>query len=113
MSNLNTHGVTNFASAQRFLGARSARTLCYATTLQCDAAHGGTVITVRHHGSPIIQYLPNGQIMIRNAGWMSRTTSWRLHHMTPYEVRVSSAKGGSVDSPTYWGPQPAEWTRVI
>lgn len=113
MSNLNTHGVTDYASALRFLDGKSARTLCFATTLQQDAAHGTTVISVRHHGSVIIQYLPTGEIFASNAGWLSATTTDRLHRMTPPEVRVSRAKGGHVESPLYSGAQPSTLTRVI
>lgn len=56
MSNLNTHGVTDFESAREFLGDKSRRQLCFATTLTHEATVRGdadtTQITVRHHGSP-------------------------------------------------------------
>lgn len=116
MSNLNTHGVDNFETAQRFLGNKSARTLCFATTLTHESVGepGVTAVTVRHHGSPIIRYFSDGRVEIRNAGWLSATTTDRLHRMTPPTVRVSRAKGGSVESPLYSGPQPAyNFERVI
>ena len=110
MSNLNTHGVTDYASALRFLGAKYRRTLCFATTLTNE----GPTITVRHHDSAIIRYWNKGGIIeIRNAGWLSLTTTDRLHRMTPYEVCVSFARGGSVDSPEYVGSQTSGWVRVI
>jgi hypothetical protein len=116
MSNLNTHGVVDFESAKSFLGDKSARTLCFATTLTHESIGeaGVTAITVRHHGSPIIRYRSDGQIEIRNAGWLSSTTTDRLHRMTPTSVRVSRAKGGHVESPLYSGPQPSyDFVRVI
>lgn len=127
MSNLNTHGVTDFESAKRFLGDKSQRVLCFATTLTHEAASpiepGGNVsedgtaitkITVRHHGSSIIRYYSDGRIMIRNAGWLSATTTDRLHRMTPNSVRVSRAKGGSVESPLFTADyQPSHFERVI
>lgn len=127
MSNLNTHGVMDFESAQRFLGNKSMRVLCFATTLTHEAASplgpGGnvttdgdpiTVIVVRHHGSPIIRYYSDGRIMISNAGWLSATTTDRLHRMTPATVRVSRAKGGSVESPLWSADyQPHHFERVV
>lgn len=109
MSNLNTHGVTDYASAMRFLDGKYERTLCYATTL-VDA---GVCVTVRHHDTAIITYWANGLIEIRNDGWLSKTTTDRLHRMTPSGVRVSFAKGGSVESPKYTGSQPYAWTAVL
>ncbi len=115
MSNLNMHGVDSFESAKKFLGSKSARTLCFATTLTHESVGeaGVTAVTVRHHESPIIRYFSDGRIEIRNAGWMSKTTTHRLHGMTPLEVRVSGAKGGSVTSPLYSGAQPHEFVRVV
>ena len=116
MSNLNMHNVDSFDSASQFLGRQSSRTLCFATTLDRETVageHGVMAIAVRHHGSPIIRYFSDGCIEIRNAGWMSRTTTNRLHSMTPFDVRVSGAKGGSVTSPLYTGAQPHDFTRVV
>jgi hypothetical protein len=114
MSNLNTHGVEDFATARAFLGDRSQRTLCFATTLTHEATdRDADAIVVRHHDSAIIRYYSDGRIEIRNAGWLSATTTDRLHRMTPEHVRVSRAKGGSVVSPLYSGDQPYEWTRVL
>jgi hypothetical protein len=116
MSNLNTHGVDSFESAKRFLGNKSARTLCFATTLTHESVGDPdvTAVTVRHHGSPIIRYYSDGRIEIRNAGWLSSTTTHRLHAMTPTSVRVSRARGGSVTSPLYNGSQPSyNFERVI
>ena len=114
MSNLNTHGVVDYDSAQAFLGSKSQRTLCFATTLTQEAHDGGLAVTVRHRESPIIRYFADGRVAIRNAGWLSSTTTDRLHRMTPDSVRVSRAKGGHVDSPEYSGPQPTHtFERVI
>jgi len=109
MSNLNTHGVTDYQSAERFLGPnRSRRTLCYATTV----THEGHAITVRHHDTAIVRYWDTGIVEIRNGGYLSRTTTDRLNRLTSYGVHVSFAKGGSVESPFYSGPQPYDWNRV-
>lgn len=126
MSNLNTHGVEDFATARAFLGAKSQRTLCFATTLTHESASpiepGGNVepdgtpitrITVRHHDTAIIRYYSDGRIMVRNHGWLTATTTDRLHRMTPRGVQISRARGGSVVSPLYSGPQPTDWTRVL
>lgn len=113
MSNLNTHGVNSYETAQAFLGDKSARTLCFATTLtQVATARGVLAVEVRHHGSAIIRYYSDGQVEISNAGWLSSTTTHRLHAMTTADVRVSRAKGGSVTSPLYSGPQPSSFERV-
>ena len=113
MSNLNTHGVVDYATAKAALAGKSARTLCYATTLQVDAVgNGQTAIVVRHHGSPIIRYFDGGRVDIRNAGWLSRTTTDRLHRMTPDDIMVSFAKGGHVSAPLYVGPQSTDWQCV-
>lgn len=109
MSNLNTHGVVDYASAKRALNGRHSVKICYATTLVDE----GTCITVRHHDTAIIRYWSGGLIDIRNGGFLSKTTTDRLHRMTPAPVRVSFAKGGSVESPFYRGPQPHAWTAVL
>jgi hypothetical protein len=115
MSNLNTHGVADFESAKAFLGGKSMRTLAFATTLTHESVGevDVTAIVVRHHGSPIIRYYSDGRVEIRNAGWLSATTTDRLHRMTPYLVRVTRAKGGHVESPLYSGIQPRDWERVL
>lgn len=115
MSNLNTHGVVDFDSAKRFLGNKSARQLCFATTLTHESVGEPdvTAVTVRHHGSPIIRYFSDGRLELSNAGWLSATTTDRLHRMTPASVRVTRAKGGSVESPLYSGPQPSSFVRVL
>lgn len=119
MRNLNTHGVTDYASAMRYLSSRGPRThravpLCYATTLRAEGHPSGVdVVVVYHHNEAIIRYWSDGSIEIRNAGYLSSTTTDRLHQMTPREVIVSGARGGSVDSPCYSGDQPYEWQTVV
>lgn len=108
VSNLNMHGVDSFATADAFLGTKSSAPLCYATTL---FRSGGWII-VTHHHTEIVRYRGDGTIEIRNGGFMSRTTTHRLHGMTPASVRVSGAKGGSVTSDHYNGCQPYSWERV-
>lgn len=114
MSNLNTHGVYSFETAKRFLGGKSQRTLCFATILQAQASGSSDVemIAVRHHSTDIIRYYSDGRIEIRNHGYLTATTTDRLHRMTPMDVRVSRARGGHVESPAYVGAQPYDWTTV-
>lgn len=112
MSNLNMHGVQDYETASAFLGDAQSKTLCFATTLHRGGTAGDPLIEVYHHNTAIIRYYASGEIVIRNAGYLTATTTTRLHGMTPREVCVSRAKGGSVTSPLYCGEQPYEWERV-
>lgn len=110
MSNLKLPAIHDFESARAYLDARgkSRVKIGFETTLTHEA-HG---YVVRHHDSPIVRYTPDG-VEIRNAGWLSLTTTDRLHRLTPPSVRVSLAKGGWVESPLYSGRQPRlDWQRV-
>lgn len=114
MSNLNTHGVTDYDSALRFLDGEYSKTLCYATVLTHHSRNG--MIAVSHHDTEIIRYYASGAVMIRSAGYLSRTTTYRLHRMTPSEVVVSGVRldyGGMVTSPAYCGPQSVQWKLVV
>lgn len=120
MSNLNTHGVTDYVSAMKFMQGkdrgRGPVTLCYETVLRLEQHPSGlSMIEVCHHGTGIIRYWSDGTIDIRTGGWLSVTTVSRLHNMTPREVRVSRAKGGSVR--TQWGSVidhvPMDWATVV
>lgn len=115
MSNLNTHDVTDYESALRFLDGRKQAVLCYATTLMYDPdVLSGGVVTVYHHNTAIIRYYADGSIEIRTAGYLTTTTVGRLHNMTPPEVRVSRAKGGSVQAPVLSADfVPADWVEVV
>lgn len=117
MSNLNMHGVRDYATAKAWLNGRETATLCYATTVQkVDSMVESvreSVIEVVHHNTGIIRYHEDGTVEIQCQGWVSPTTATRLHGMTPPEVRVSSAKGGSVTSPCYNGDWPFHWTTVV
>lgn len=108
MTNLNLKNVDSYSSAMRFLDGRRERPLAYATRLVNYGPH----VEVIHHTTAIIKYMANGDVEIRNHGYLSRTTSDRLHRMTPAGVQVSFAAGGSVNSPKYTGSQPYNWTRV-
>lgn len=111
MSNLNLRGVDSWGAANRFLGEDDEKTLAYATKLRRSPC--GEWIEVVHHRTAIIRYhCDEYQVYLRNGGYVSRTTSDRLHQMTPASVGVSFAKGGSVHSPMYEGPQPHDWARV-
>lgn len=113
MSNLNMHGVRDYWTAERFLNGRASATPCYATTVRKEiTADGYPVIVVRHHNTDIIRYFSDGRVEIQSNGYLSRTTATRLHGMTPHWVRVSSAKGGNVESPLYSGDWPYSWEQV-
>lgn len=118
MSNLNTHGVTDYDSALRFLTdddgvVRYSKTLCYKTVV---TNWGNGMILVTYYDTNIIRYYSSGAVMIRTDGYLTRTTTDRLHHLTPREVIVSGVRldyGGMVTSPVYNGPQPVQWELVV
>lgn len=116
MSNLNMRGVRDYWTAERFLHENRinySRVLCYATTIRKEiTADGYPMIVVRHHATDIIRYFSDGRVEIQSNGYLSQTTATRLHGMTPASVRVSSAKGGIVESPFYSGDWPYSWEQV-
>lgn len=108
MSNLNTNGVQDWFTAERFLNGRKRAVPCYATEL----IRMDDYIEVRHHGTAIIRYTPDS-ISIRNCGWLTVTTTGRLNAMTPASVIVSRARGGSVRAPKWTSDYiPDAWTEV-
>lgn len=112
MSNLNTRGVVDFATAERFLDGRSSATLCFATTVFRESPDS---IVVQHHRTEIIRYCRDGQVDIRNGGYLTPTTTDRLHRMTPIDVRVSRAKGGWIEAPATGRLDfvPSDWVTVV
>jgi hypothetical protein len=91
MSNLKPKAeITTYEQAKAFLGDRFARQLCYATTVHRVAVDQ---IAIRHHHTDVVTYWADGTITLDNGGWVTATTTHRMHRFTPEEVRVWRFKG--------------------
>lgn len=71
---------SDYASAERMLNGRDARTLFNNTTINRG---GNGRVFIAHHGSVIGSFEANGEIMLTNAGYGSVSTRERLSGMTP------------------------------
>lgn len=94
MSNLQLPQITTYESALRELNGQRFRRIGYKTTLRLVHTGFGTVATVQHHNTDIIDYYPDGGIALDTGGWSSSTTTHRMHRLTPRSVRVF-IKGGT------------------
>ena len=87
----------NHFEATRFLNGQTARKLGHNTWVH---GHPDGTVTVRYHRTDIIEYLPNGNIVLTTGGWQTTTTKQRLSAIIP-GVRVWAERGGewAVSSP--------------
>lgn len=80
---------TDYESAERAHEKYGDTTLCYATTFAKEAS----AYVIRHHGTAIVTYHPDGTIYLFGNGWASQTTADRMHRFTPSNVAVWCRKG--------------------
>jgi hypothetical protein len=93
MSNLSPKFTpTDYESAKRIHDAHGdIHNLCYAT--EFVGSERLKYYAILHHGTTIVMYRPNGDIVLNANGWASRTTADRMHRFTPANVRVNNRKG--------------------
>ena len=86
MSNLKFKAnVTDFASADKFLGNADERVLGYNTRVRRVDSE---TIAVRYHETDIVTYAPDFTLL-DCGGWATVTTANRLHMLTPGHVRFN------------------------
>lgn len=83
--------VYDYKTAQQYLGDSFVKQLCNATYLVKRDTH----IEVTLFGNTIIRYYPD-HMTITDCGWPTKTTTQRLHAMTPQYVRVNRHNGYTV-----------------
>lgn len=83
--------VHDYASAERFLGSKTERTLANNTVLRYDWRDPDSKgIQVVLHSTPIVTFYPDGNVMLNSSGYHTTTTKARINEVIlPLGYRVS------------------------
>lgn len=89
MSNLKLkHTPQSYAEAEKVLASRDSLAIGHNTRLELSGNHE---IVATYHGNEIVRYTPEG-VEVSWAGWVTNTTTNRLHMLAPGRFNISKGE---------------------